>query len=282
MYKASYDGTNKKVLWQEMWRHEFLEVLDRDPVVILPAGSVEQHGPHCPADVDISGPFFMAVEVAQRIDDFPVVVAPPLWCGVAHYNLGFPGTVSLRLETFQNLFSDILRSIHANGFKRIIVLNGHGGNTSVCRAVTWEITQEDIFALTFNWWDVVTRELRDWSASGYHLGHEGAIGSGVVGHAGEWETSLQLYLREHLVDTHRIGKDETGIRAFTGELAFAEFAERRRDTLQGTGIMGNALAASAEKGRRVFEVVCDRLERLAREYHNLPLRKYRQFGSHCP
>ena len=84
MYRPSYDGKNKKVLWQELWRHEFLAALERDPVVIVPVGSVEQHGPHCPMDVDISAPFYLAVEVARRVDDFPVIVAPPVWCGFTH------------------------------------------------------------------------------------------------------------------------------------------------------------------------------------------------------
>ena len=77
----------------------------------------------------------MAVEVARRIDDFPVLVAPPVWSGFTHYNMGFPGTISLRLETFQSLLSDIFRSIHANGFERIVSVNGHGGNHAPCRAV---------------------------------------------------------------------------------------------------------------------------------------------------
>ena len=271
MYRTSYDGHNKKVFWQEMWRHEFLEALEQDPVVIVPVGSVEQHGPHCPMDVDISGPFYMAVEVARRIDDFPVIVTPPVWSGFTHYNMGFPGTINLRLETFQNLLADIFRSIYANGFKRIISLNGHGGNAASCRAVSWQVAEENIFTLSFNWWDVVSQELPAWSAAG-----EG------VGHGGEWETSVQLYLREHLIDKSRIDADETGTQPFQGELAFAEFAERRRDTEKGTGIMGNAFAASTEKGQRIVTLVCERLEKLVRNYRELPVRDYREFGTHCP
>ncbi len=271
MYKASYDGSNKKVLWQELWRHEFLAALERDPVVIVPVGSVEQHGPHCPMDVDISAPFCMAVEVARRVEEFPVIVAPPVWSGFTHYNMGFPGTINLRLETFQSLLADIFRSIHANGFKRIISLNGHGGNAGPCRAVSWQVAEENIFTLSFNWWDMVEKQLREWSAT-----------SEGVGHAGEWETSVQLYLRPHLIDRERIDKDETGTRPFGGELAFAEFAERRRDTLKDTGIMGDATAAGADKGERIFTLACRRLEKLVREYHEHPVRDYREFGSHCP
>jgi creatinine amidohydrolase len=270
MYSTSYNGSNKKVLWQEMWRQEFLEALKGSPVVIVPIGSVEQHGPHCPMDVDISTPFHMAVCVARAVDDFPTLVAPPVWSGLAHYNMGFPGTISLRSETFQMLLTDVVRSIHANGFHRIICLNGHGGNSGPSRAVCWELAQEDIFSLNFNWWDMVADELREWGDS-----------DDGVGHGGEWETSVQLHLRRHMVDWQRAECDDTGTQPFSEELGFAGFAERRRDTLLNTGIMGDALAATAEKGQRIFELSCQRLEQLVREFHELPPRRYREFGSHC-
>ena len=89
MFKVSYDGENKKILWQEMWRHEFEDAVKHDPVVVVPTGSVEQHGPHCPVDVDIVDAFYISVEAAKRVADFPVIVSPPIWSGFAHYNMGF-------------------------------------------------------------------------------------------------------------------------------------------------------------------------------------------------
>ena len=269
MYSVSYDGSNRKVMWQEMLRHEFEEAVTRAPVVIVPVGSVEQHGPHCPMDVDISAPFHMAAEVARRVEEFPVIVAPPVWSGFTHYNMGFAGTISLRLETFQALVADVCRSIHANGFERIITINGHGGNVAPCRAVSWQLAEEDIFTLSFSWWDAVEAEMREWSAT-----------DELVGHGGEWETAVQLHLRAHMVDMSRASADDSLTAPFE-ELPFAVFAERRRDTAAGTGIMGDALAASAEKGRRIFELTCERLEALARRYHELPVRRYREFGSFC-
>ena len=65
MFRESYNGENRKIFWQEMWRHEFDAALEDDPVVIVPVGSVEQHGPHCPTDVDIVGPFYMACEAVK-------------------------------------------------------------------------------------------------------------------------------------------------------------------------------------------------------------------------
>ena len=272
MFKVSFDGTNKKVLWQEMWRHEFEAALETDPVVIVPTGSVEQHGPHCPMDVDIVGPFYMAVRTAQRVEDFPVIVAPPIWSGFTHYNKGFPGTISLRIETFLNLVGDVCRSIYDNGFKRIVVVNGHGGNDAPIRVVRDTISEENIFIVAFSWWTAVQEEMLAL----------GEADGGSVGHGGEWETSVQLYLREHLVDKTKLNADIFP-NPFSPELQhFGRFSERRRDTRDVTGTMGNALVASREKGEKIFNLTVDRLEQLVREYHVQPVRDYREFGTHCP
>lgn len=272
MFTPAYDGRGKKVLWQELWRHEFEEALGRNPVVLLPTGSVEQHGPHCPMDVDIAGPFAMAVAAARRVDEFPVLVAPPLWSGFTHYNMGFSGTISLRLETYQALLRDVLRSIYANGFPRIVVINGHGGNTAPNWAVTTQVGEENIFPITFSYWQAVRDEMAAWSEAD----------AGQVGHGGEWETSLQLHLRPQLIDRSRMVADVFP-NPYSAEVrAFAEYAERRRDTADHTGVMGNPLVASAEKGERLFNAIVEKLVALVAEMHRAPVRQYKEFGSHCP
>ena len=272
MFKVSYNGSNRKVLWNELWRHEFEEALKHDPVVIVPTGSVEQHGPHCPMDVDISGPFYMAVAAAQRIDEFPVIVTPPVWSGFTHYNKGFAGTISLRLETYQNLVADVLRSVYDNGFARIVVINGHGGNVAPNRAVTTQVAEENIFPITFSYWEAVKDEMLEWSEAD----------EGSIGHGGEWETSLQLYLRPQLIARSYMVADEFPNPYSPNLRHFAEYAERRRDNVHHTGVMGNPLVASAEKGERLFNAVVERLVQLVREMHAAPVRQYKEFGSHCP
>jgi creatinine amidohydrolase len=109
-------ASGKKVLWQELLRHELLAALENRPVVIVPVGSVEQHGPHCPQDVDISIPYALAMRAADLVDDVPVIVAPPVTYGFTHYNMGEVGTITLGLELFINVLCDIARSIWKNGF----------------------------------------------------------------------------------------------------------------------------------------------------------------------
>jgi len=272
VFTFSYQGTGRKVLWQELWRHEFEEALRHDPVVIVPTGSVEQHGPHCPMDVDISVSLSLAVQVAERVEDFPVLVAPPLWFGLSHYNMGFPGTISLSAETYMRVLADVCRSVHGNGFQRIVVINGHGGNDAPNRVVRDVLAEEDIFLVAYSWWTSVQTEMLAWSEAD----------QGSVGHGGEWETSVQLYLRQHLVDRSRINADVFP-NPFSPELQpFARFAERRRDTAHQTGTMGDATVATAAKGERIFTLAAERLEQVVREYHLQPVRHYCEFGSHVP
>ncbi|MER3438735.1 MAG: hypothetical protein C4346_14710, partial [Chloroflexota bacterium] len=190
--------SGKKVLWQEMLRHELLAALEQRPVVIVPVGSVEQHGPHCPQDVDISIPYHLAIRAAEAIDDFPVIVAPPITYGFTHYNMGEVGTITLGLEVFIAVLCDVARSIWKNGFKRIIMLNGHGGNEQPNWSAAVKLAEEDVWVVALTYWNMAKDELLTWSEAD----------EGSIGHGGEWETSLQLYLRPTLVDMSLAVKDE--------------------------------------------------------------------------
>jgi creatinine amidohydrolase len=261
-------ASGKKVLWQEMLRHELLSALEQRPVVIVPVGSVEQHGPHCPMDVDISIPYHLAIRAADAISEFPVIVAPPQMLGFTHYNMGEVGTITLGLETFIAVLCDISRSIWANGFHRIILLNGHGGNEQPTWSASVKLAEEDVWALAITYWHMADPELLAWSDAD----------KGSIGHGGEWETSLQMHLRSHLVDPDRRVKDEDR-RPFSPEIKrFASFPERRREMAH--GVMGDPFVASAEKGERLANVLVERLVQLCREYHDSEPPKYREFGSH--
>jgi len=227
MFNVSYNGGNKKVLWQELWRHEFEEAVDKNPIVVVPTGSIEQHGPHCSADVEISIPFFIGVSEAQQVDDFPDFVASPVWWGLAHYNKGFPGTISLRAETYLHLLEDVCMSIWEDGFKRMVVLNGHGENAAPNRVIRDILSEQNVFIITYRWWDSVKNTIKSGDSDSN------------VGDGGEWETSSQLFLREQLVSKLHIAGDVPLTSPFdpkTGQ--FATSAERRQDTRDRTRITG--------------------------------------------
>ena len=262
--------SGKKVLWQEMLRHELLAALKQRPVVIVPVGSVEQHGPHCPPDVDISIPYHLAIMAADAINEFPVLVAPPVTYGFTHYNMGEVGTITLALETFISVLCDVSRSIWANGFHRLILLNGHGGNQQPTWAAAVKLAEEDVWPLALTYWNMASDELVAWSDAD----------EGSIGHGGEWETSLQLHLRPNLVDMSLAVRDAWRLK-FSPEVGrFAMFPERRREMAH--GVMGDPFVASADKGERLFTLLTERLITLCREYHEIEPPRYREFGSHCP
>jgi creatinine amidohydrolase len=252
-----------------MLRHELLAALEQRPVVIVPVGSVEQHGPHCPQDVDISIPYHLAIASADALEDFPVIVAPPVTYGFTHYNMGEVGTISLALETFIAVLCDVSRSIWANGFHRVILLNGHGGNEQPTWAAAVKLAEEDVWPVALTYWNMAPDELLAWSESD----------EGSIGHGGEWETSLQLHLRPQLVNMALAVKDEWRLKFGPEVGRYAVFPERRREMAH--GVMGDPFVASGEKGARLFAVLRDRLVALCREYHEIDPPRYREFGSHC-
>ena len=268
MYGKSYDGSNRKIYWQEFWRHELEEALKHAPIVIIPVGSVEQHGPHCPMDVDIRIPFHMATEVATRITEYPVIVAPPVWMGFTHFNMGQIGTITLTLETYIRVLCDICRSFKANGFERMILLNGHGGNVAPTQSISVKLAQENIWALHITYFHMVEDELKAWGES-----------DRTIGHGGEWETSLLLHLGRHMVALER--RTPNGLKPWfsSPELEkFARWPERRREADE--GVMGDPFKASEEKGKALFEAAVEKLMKVCNEIHKKPVRNYFERGSH--
>jgi len=247
--------------WAEMRRAEFVDALASNPVVVVPVGSIEQHGPHCPVDVDVSIPTFIADQASTLVRDFPLIVAPTVPFGFTHYNQGFPGTITLQLETFISLVSEVCAGIHRNGFHRIILLNGHGGNHHPIRAIATKLAEQNVYVIAISHWDLMTEEMIAW----------GDADNGI-GHAGEWETSLQLYLRPHLVDRSVEVAEDWEPSVDPAFASFARFAERRRETPN--GVMGDPTVATAEKGQRYVDLASQRLADLASAFHRHPVRDY--------
>jgi creatinine amidohydrolase len=269
MAEHERDGIREARYWPHLRRHQFEDILLQRPVVVVPVGSIEQHGPHCPVDVDLANAREIALEASRRATDFPLVVSQEVPFGFTHYNEGFAGTITLQLETFIAMMSDIARGIHGNGFERIVFLNGHGGNHHPLRSISVKLAEDDVFTLAFSHWELVRDELMVW----------GERDTGI-GHAGEWETSLQLHLREHLVDRSREVAETWNPSVDERFRAFAVFPERRRETPY--GVMGDPTVASAEKGQRYVDAAADRLVELARAYREQPVRRYRHAETDRP
>jgi creatinine amidohydrolase len=135
-------------LWTEAKVHNYLphmtwteveRFLERSDMVILPVGSVEQHGLHLPLGTDYFNGVERAKLVAQRTD---VLVAPILLPGQSPYHMEFPGTITLSAETIQRVYVEAAQSLIRHGFKRFLILNAHGGNRAICQFIVDRINQE--------------------------------------------------------------------------------------------------------------------------------------------
>ncbi len=125
---------------------EVEEYLKHDDRLILITGACEQHG-YLSLLSDIKIPLALADAASQQTG---VLVAPPLNFGCSPYFLAYPGTLSLRLSTLMDAMEDIVRSAHGQGFQRILVLNGHGGNTGV-KIRLGELANQ-LSGLNFQWY----------------------------------------------------------------------------------------------------------------------------------
>lgn len=167
------------------WADTDRETLRRalpEALVLLPVGATEQHGPHLATGTDA----LLAHTVAERAAaaaDSPrrLVLAPPLPFGSSDHHLPFGGTLSLTPETLLAVLLDLARSIAVQGGARLVVVNGHGGNTGICQA----------FAQAAS--------LRHGLSVGYLDYWRFADGTNVPGHAGEFETAMVLAVRPELV-----------------------------------------------------------------------------------
>jgi creatinine amidohydrolase len=161
-------------------------------LLLLPLGATEQHGPHLPVGTDS----ILVEEVARRAaarlaGEVPVVVAPALHFGSSAHHLPFGGTLSLETETYYRVLMDLGRSAVASGFRRLFLLNGHGGNHELAQLAARDLAlSHPIDAGAGSWWTMAHDEL---IASGAWDAHP------VPGHAGAFETSAVLALRPELV-----------------------------------------------------------------------------------
>ncbi len=124
--------------------------LQRDDRAVLPLGSTEQH-----AGLSLSVDSILSERVgAEAAEPLGVPVFPVVAYGITPYVLAYPGTVSLRVETYARLVQDILDSLHRTGFRRILIVNGHGGNQPAQSVATEWMTDHPGAAVKFhNWWN---------------------------------------------------------------------------------------------------------------------------------
>lgn len=232
-------------------------------VLILPVGSVEQHGDHLPVATDTFLASAVATAGAERVaEDVPILVAPPVWAGHSPHHLTFAGAVTGEFETLLTHLEEIADSALNNRFDALFLLNGHGGNTALIDAAVSRIGQQhpdrEILGLTY--FDLAAEFIDDIRDSE----------NGGMAHGGEFETSLMAHLHPELVgdempatywDEHyELGSQDLLV---GGPLS----VYRTFDEYSDSGAIGDPSLASAEKGEHLFERLLDSLADVLVDIH---------------
>ena len=246
-----------RLTWPEM-----NQAIALNKVVLLPVGSTEQHGPHLPLDTDAFLATQVCLEAGRRAPD-RVLVLPTVAYGLNMHHMDFPGTVHIEPEVFIAFCLNITKSVAYHGFQKIALVNGHGSNMpladlvarktvletgSLCAALGYASLAADAFE--------EIRETQVWA------------------HADEFETSLMLHLSPERVRADRITADDDVKGRFLSSDSTGNYPVRFSDywgRWTTKGVHGDPTAATAEKGKILFEAAVTGLVAFVDEWRAWPL-----------
>lgn len=217
--------------------------LNKDTPVVFPIAALEQHGRHMPLFTDS----LLLGEVTRRaaqVLDREVLFAPLTWLGNSEHHLDFAGTLSAAPRVYLDMLSDLLENFLTHGFRRLVLLNGHGGNITPGQQVVYEVRQRHR-----NRSDLLLLSATYWMLGGKPEESNPNLEQRRMGHACEWETSMMLRLAPHLVGDHKGQKPADFGAAFEPATRGWITKDRTAD-----GHIGNPRVATAEKGETLFQV----------------------------
>jgi creatinine amidohydrolase len=237
------------VMWKELTAEDLRAKAAENAIVVLPVASMEQHGPHLPVGVDTFLVEAVCKGGAERaVKDVPVVVAPTLWCGMAEHHMAFGGTFTFDIPTYLAVLRAFLNSIQRHGFKRVFIVNGHGGNIAALNAFLPDFTRETglkLYATTY--FELSKADLAQFLED-----------QKSVHHACEVETSMMMVVAPDTVKHDRLAE---AFGMLNGDPRKA-FPASRYDSFKDitpSGVVGDARRASADKGEKLLEVCLDGL-----------------------
>jgi creatinine amidohydrolase len=267
-------SVSEKYIYSDLTWPEVNDAVERKKVILLPIGSTEQHGPHLPLDADNLFANSLCLEAGKRMPD-KILVAPIISYGYNIHALDYPGTVHVGHNHLLEFCLSVCKSFAYHGFKRIVIVNGHGGNSSVLDLVARRaILETDALTTSFMWLNLL-RVDPDFISS-----FRESIFPGGTGHACEVETSVYLYLAGDKVQMdkakdHIAWYNHEGTAAFqwgdlfgSGPVSVVEWAS----TFLEDGTFGQPTLATAEKGRIIFEEATRHLVQFVEEFQNRPSR----------
>ncbi len=261
----------EKLSWPEV-----NDAVEKEKMIVIPVGSTEDHGHHLPLDVDQRLPAAICEKTVRERDDTLLLSTLPH--GYLPHHMDMPGGITIRWDTFVNYVIDVGISLAHHGFQRILLVNGHGSNHHLLEQATRQVNLQypGVRCAMLSWWDLeevkeTLREVRDGGPQG-------------VGHGGEMETSVYLHLAAEDVDMEQATRDvNVPDNPYFHNVDFA--GENRPEdstavtmmpwwtTFSETGVMGDASAATAEKGAAIFEAATNGLDNVLDGFAAYPIRE---------
>ncbi len=240
----------KKTLWKNYSDLDLIDYLSRGAIAVQPIGAIEQHGPHLPLGTDTIIADAVAHETLVRSEVLSVGL-PSISVALSSEHVWAPGTLSLSASTLLGMLDDLGSSLNRAGVKKIVFLNGHGGNSAILRVACREIRLK-YGLLTFLAHPQLPRD--QGGTTGLDDEHGFAI------HAGAGETSLMLHIDQSCVNLERaqaslpLWLDSYNYLGFGKEVTFGWTSK----DFGPSGVIGDPTLASADHGKVLFEGAVNR------------------------
>ena len=237
---------------------EDVSKLDRNVVIVIPFGAVEQHSYHLPLGTDS----ILVEEIARRFEATRpdhLLVVPVTWLGCSRHHMEFPGSLTAEIDTFIETGEQIVTSMAAHGFRKFILLNGHGGNIGKIAIMAEKLRYQPgplLKVIGITYWHLISQEIQSIRETPM----------GGMNHACELETSMMLAAHPDLVRRDRIEADgPTQVSEFDEKDMFdpgVVSVTRTVKEISRHGGLGDPTKASAEKGERIFAALISKLNRI--------------------
>ncbi|MEZ5399456.1 MAG: creatininase family protein [Bryobacteraceae bacterium] len=228
-------------------------------LIVLPLGATEQHGPHLATGTDTFTVGAVAEEAARiAASRIPVIVAPVLPFGSSDHHLIFGATLSLSTETYYRVLRELVQSLATDGFRKVFLINGHGGNHELAELAARDVAlNRALDVAAGSYWAIAWEAL---VAEGAHLGRR------LPGHAGDFETSMMLSLRPDLEPGPSPLRDDAPPPDPSRRVAPWR-TERHGAWKQIDGYSDSPVNASAANGKRFFDVIVRTVADAFVEFH---------------
>ena len=245
-----------EMTWPEA-RERFAET----DLVLLPVGAVEQHGPHLPLDIDGWDAAHLCRVVAERSSEPKPIVLPLVPYGVSYHHDDFPGTLSVGPETLARLVYDIGMAAARHGAKKLVIVNGHGGNAPALQLAAQKINRDARIFTCVDTGETSDADIDELAETRNDV------------HAGEIETSTALATRPHLVDESRL---KAAVPVFSSR--YLDFSSdfgvewyEHTARISESGVLGDPTKASREKGERIWQLMIGHLLRFVESLKGMTL-----------